>query len=107
MTSTWSHYKTRTYKKKNTVRGRKDNNNNEVRGYKKEKTEKSQSTTCAGVNHLGRRSVLLHRWRQRAGVGVGVGGWWLHIVVAEAAEESAEDAAAPLLLQAAVRLGRW
>lgn len=46
--------------------------------------------------HLGRRSVLLNRWRQ--GAGVGVGGRWFHIVVAEAAEECAEDAPAPLLL---------
>lgn len=63
--------------------------------------------TGEAAAHLGRRPVLFHRWRQGAGVGVGVGRGWLHIVVAEAAEEGAEDAAAPLLLQAAVRLGRW
>lgn len=51
--------------------------------------------------HLGRRSILLNRWRQ----GAGVGGWRFHIVVTEAAEECAEDAPAPLLLEAAVRLG--
>lgn len=49
-----------------------------------------------GAAHLGRRSVLLNRWRR--GAGVGVGGWRLHIVVAEAAEKRAEDAPAPLLL---------
>lgn len=49
-----------------------------------------------GAAHLGRGSILLNRWRQ--GAGVGVGGWRLNIVVAEAAEERAEDAAAPLLL---------
>lgn len=59
------------------------------------------------ATHLGRRAVLLHCWRQGAGVGGGVGGGRLHIVVAEAAEEGAENAPAPLLLQAAVRLGRW
>lgn len=57
--------------------------------------------------YLGRRPVLLHWRRQGAGVGGGVGGGRLHIVVAEAAEEGAEDAPAPLLLQAAVGLGRW
>lgn len=54
--------------------------------------------------HLGRGPVLLHGGRLGAGVGV-VGGR-VHIVVAEAAEECAEDAPAPLLLQAAVGLGR-
>lgn len=54
--------------------------------------------------HLRRRPVLLHG--RSEGVGVGVGGRRFHIVVAEAAEEGAEDAAVPLLLQAAVGLGR-
>lgn len=57
--------------------------------------------------YLGRRPILLHWRRQGAGVGGGVGGGRLHIVVAEAAEEGAEDAPAPLLLQTAVGLGRW
>lgn len=64
-------------------------------------------TRAPSDTHLGRRAILLHCWRQGAGVGGGVGGGWLHIVVAKAAEEGAEDAPAPLLLQAAVGLGRW
>lgn len=40
-------------------------------------------------------SVLLHQWREPTGAA----GWrGLHIIVAEAAEEGAEDAAASLLL---------
>lgn len=54
--------------------------------------------------HLRRRPVLLHRWRE--GAGVAVDSRRFHIVVAEAAEERAEDASVPLLLQAAVGLGR-
>ena len=66
------------------------------------------SPSDKGDNHsmlyLGRGSVLLHRGRQRAADGVGRGR--LHIVVAEAAEEGAEDAAIPLLLEADVGLRR-
>lgn len=65
---------------------------------------RAAATTGGAAAHLWRRSVLLHRWRERAGVGGG--GWRFHIVVAKAAEESAEDASVPLLLQTAVGLGR-
>lgn len=61
-----------------------------------------RATTGGAEAHLRRRPVLLHRWRE----GVGVGSWWFHIVVAEAAEERAEDASVPLLLHAALGLGR-
>lgn len=61
-----------------------------------------RATTGGAEAHLGRRPVLLHRWRE----GVGVGSWRFHIVVAEAAEERAEDASVPLLLHAALGLGR-
>lgn len=60
--------------------------------------------TGGAAAHLGRRPVLLHGWRE--GAGVAVDGWRFHIVVAKAAEEGAEEASVPLLLQAAVGLGR-
>lgn len=62
------------------------------------------AVTGGAAAHLGWRPVLLHGWRE--GVGVGADSWRVHIVVAEAAEERAEDASAPLLLQTAVGLGR-
>lgn len=49
-------------------------------------------------------AVLLHQRRKHAGAAAWRG---LHIVVTEAAEEGAEDATAPLLLQANVALGGW
>ena len=56
------------------------------------------------MSYLGRSSILLHWGWQRAADSVGRG--HLHIVVAEAAEEGAEDAAIPLLLEADVGLRR-
>lgn len=56
--------------------------------------------------YLGRTAILL--WWRRQGECLVVGGWWLHmvvIVVAEAAEEGAEYAPTPVLLEAAVGLG--
>lgn len=106
MTSTWSHYNTKhahthihTHKK-NRVRGRKVNRNKTLKWVDNDQENNQKSRAAA---HLGRWSVLLNRWRQ--GAGVSVGGWRFHIVVAEAAEECAEDAPAPLLLEAAVWLG--
>lgn len=55
---------------------------------------------------LGRTAILL--WRRGQSEGLVVGGWGLHvvvIVVAEAAEEGAENASTPVLLEAAVGLG--
>ena len=49
-------------------------------------------------------AILLHQRRKHAGAAAWRG---LHIVVTEAAEEGAEDAAAPLLLQANVAPGGW
>lgn len=47
-------------------------------------------------------AILLHQWRKHTGAA----GWrGLHIVVSEAAEEGAEDATTPLLLQADAALG--
>lgn len=49
--------------------------------------------------YLGRAAILFWRWGQRKCLVVG--GWWLHmavIVVAEAAEERAENASTPVLL---------
>lgn len=68
-------------------------------------TKLLSEVTLIGVcgTHLGRGSILLNRWRQGAGAVVGGGGF--HIVVAEAAEERAEDAPTPLFLDAAVGLG--
>lgn len=62
------------------------------------------ATAGGAAAHLRRRPVLLHG--RGEGVGVGVGSRRVHIVVAEAAEEGAEEASVPLLLQAAVGLGR-
>lgn len=79
------------------MRGRKENIKKRLKGSTKiKKITITQDVISGGAAHLGRRSVLLNRWRQRAGVGVG--GWRFHIVVAETAEECAEDAPAPLLL---------
>lgn len=65
---------------------------------------RASAVTSGAAAHLRRRPVLLHGWRE--GAGVGVGSRRFHIVVAEAAEERAEDASVPLLLQTAVGLGR-
>lgn len=81
------------------MRGRKENKKKETkRVHGGKATTITYSVFSQVVAHLGRRSILLNRWRQGAGVGVAVGGWRFHIVVAEAAEECAEDAPAPLLL---------
>lgn len=49
-------------------------------------------------------AVLLQQGRRHTGA---AGGRGVHIVVSEAAEEGAEDATAPLLLQADAALGSW
>lgn len=98
MTSTWSHYNkrdTHTHKQVRTTKSREQRSFRTLR--------RAAAASGGAAAHLRRRPVLLHR--RREGAGVGVGGWRFHIVVAEAAEERAEDASAPLLLQAAVGLG--
>lgn len=58
---------------------------------------------CVGTDLL-KPAVLLNQRRKNTGAAA-----WrsVHIVITEAAEEGAEDAAAPLLLQADVALGCW
>lgn len=100
MTSTWSHYNKRdrhTHKK--WVR---TTNSREQRSFRT--IRRAAAIIGGAAAHLRRRPVLLHRWRE--GAGVGVDSWRFHIVAAKAAEEGAEDASVPLLLQTAVGLGR-
>lgn len=58
-----------------------------------------QSSICTDLLEP---TVLLHQWRKHTGAAAWRG---IHIVITEAAEEGAEDAAAPLLLQTNVALG--
>lgn len=122
MTSTWSHYNTREIDKHIQKQGegreeqqqKKRRKNKGSTGIKQNTIHTNRQVTTnenicklivveeqiiqfSGVRvHLGRWSVLLNRWRE--GAGVGIGGWRFHIIVAEAAQECAEDASAPLLL---------
>lgn len=98
MTSTWSHYNTRetdTHIQKQ-GEGKARQQQNDTKKVHREKESNIEGGLCGAGAHLGWRPILLHRWRQ--GAGVAVVGWRLHIVIAEAAEECAEDAPAPLLL---------